>query len=281
LPKGSDVAQAGTPDTPVPLVVLVHGGPHNRDVYGFNAQHQWLANRGYAGLSVNMRGSTGFGKTFLNASAGEWGTKLDDDLSDAVVWAIRNKIANPTRIAIMGGSYGGYAVLRGMTRNPGTYACGIDQYGPSDLLTMQGSNTIYGVSALNRNEVGDPSTPEGRARMRDQSPLTHADQLRNPLLVAQGANDPAVKPYQSDRMVAAVKAHGTPVTYLLYPDEGHGFQRAPNNLSFYAVAEQFLAQCLGGRSEPITADSFSGSSVQVLEGADQIEGLQAALAGRT
>ncbi|HEY8255085.1 MAG TPA: prolyl oligopeptidase family serine peptidase, partial [Rhizomicrobium sp.] len=136
----------------------------------------------------------------------------------------------------------------------------------------------YGVSALNHNEVGDPSTADGLARMKDQSPLSHADQIRNPLLVAQGTNDPAVKPSdQSAPMVAAVKAAGVPVTYLLYPDEGHGFVRAENNLSFYAVAEQFLAKCLGGRAQPLTAADMTASSVQVVEGADYIPGLTAAL----
>jgi acetyl esterase/lipase len=278
LPPGSDPANKGIPNTPQPLILVVHGGPHNRDSFGFNPIHQWLANRGYAALSVNMRGSIGFGKAFLNSSSGEWGTNLDDDLSDAVTWAIRNKIADPARIAIMGGSYGGYAVLRGMTRNPATYACGIDQFGPSDLTTMQSSAATYGVSALNHNEVGDPSTADGLARMKDQSPLSHADQIRNPLLVAQGTNDPAVKPSdQSAPMVAAVKAAGVPVTYLLYPDEGHGFVRAENNLSFYAVAEQFLAKCLGGRAQPLTAADMTASSVQVVEGADYIPGLTAAL----
>jgi dipeptidyl aminopeptidase/acylaminoacyl peptidase len=228
-----------------------------------------------------MRGSTGFGKAFLNASAGEWGTSLDDDLSDAVAWAVRNKIADPARIAIIGGSYGGYAVLRGMTRNPGTYACGIDEYGPSDLVNMQSSTTSYGVSALNHNEVGEPSTPDGQTRMKDQSPLTHANQMRKPLLVAQGANDPAVKPsFQSAPMVAALKSAGVPVTYLLYPDEGHGLVRAENNVSLYAIAEQFLAQCLGGRSEPPTSAEIKASSVEISEGADQIPGLPAALANQ-
>lgn len=276
LPPGSDTARKFMPDAPLPLVLAVHGGPHNRNSFGFDAVNQWLANRGYAVLNVNMRGSTGFGKAFLNASTGEWGTNLDDDLSDAVAWAIRNKIADPARIAIMGGSYGGYAVLRGMTRNPGTYACGIDQYGPSDLLTLQGAANSYGVSALYYNEAGDPSTPEGQARMKDQSPLTHAAQMRNPLLVVQGANDPAVKADQAERMVAAVKAAGVPVTYLFYPDEGHGFVRAENNLSFAGVAEQFLAQCLGGRAQPLTQDEIKASSVQVREGADRIPGLAAA-----
>jgi dipeptidyl aminopeptidase/acylaminoacyl peptidase len=278
LPPGSDSARKGIPDTSLPLVLVVHGGPHDRNSFGFDPVHQWLANRGYAVLSVNMRGSTGFGKAFLNASVGEWGTNLDDDLSDAVAWAVRNKIADPARIAIMGGSYGGYAVLRGMTRNPQLYACGVDEFGPSDLLTMQSSTTTYGVSALNHNEVGDPSTPEGQAKMKDQSPLTHAAEMRSPLLVAQGANDPAVKPYQSEKMVAAVKAVGVPVTYLFYPDEGHGFVRAENNLSFAGVAERFLAGCLGGRFEPLTAGEIKASSVEVREGADRIPGLDTLLA---
>ena len=273
LPPGSVSTTKSVPDTPQPLVLSVHSGPHNRNSFGFDPIHQWLANRGYAVLSVNMRGSTGFGKAFLNASSGEWGTNLDDDLSDAVAWAVRYKVADPARIAIIGGSYGGYAVLRGMTRNPSTYACGIDEYGPSDLLTIENSTTAFTVSAVYHNEVGDPSTPEGQARMKDQSPLTHADQMRKPLLVIQGANDPVVKPYHAEQMVAAVKAAGVPVTYLFYPDEGHGLVRGENNLSFSAVAEQFLAQCLGGRAEPLTPDSVQGSSMQVVEGADQIAGL--------
>jgi dipeptidyl aminopeptidase/acylaminoacyl peptidase len=284
LPPGSDSVKRGIPDRPLPLVLVVHGGPHNRNGFGFDPVHQWLANRGYSVLSVNMRGSTGFGKAFLNASVGEWGTNLDDDLSDAVDWAIRNKIADSARIAIMGGSYGGYAVLRGMTRNPTLYACGVDEFGPSDLLTLESPTNSFGVSALYHNEVGDPSIPGGREKMKDQSPLTHAAEMHSPLLVAQGANDPAVKPDQSEKMVAAVKAIGVPVTYLFYPDEGHGFVRAENNLSFAGVAERFLAKCLGGRFEPLTAEEIKASSVEVREGADNIPALDtvltAALANR-
>jgi dipeptidyl aminopeptidase/acylaminoacyl peptidase len=276
LPAGSDRQIPGRPDTPLPLLLSVHGGPHSRDLPIFNPDHQWAANRGYAVLSVNMRGSTGFGKAFLNASAGEWGARLDDDLTDAVQWAIRNRIADPARIAIMGYSYGGYAVLRGMTRNPELYACGVDMYGASDLTTMQGPGTTYGVSALNYNEVGDGSTPEGVARMREQSPLFHVDRMRRPLLVAQGANDPGTRRIQSDQMVAAMKAAGLPVTYLLFPDEGHGFVRPENNLAFYAVAEQFLGRCLGGRTQPLAV--LSASSMQVLEGAGLVPGLSTALA---
>src|SRR5262249_54969976 len=158
---------------PVPLVVLVHGGPHNRDVYGFSSQHQWLANRGYAVLSVNVRGSVGFGKLFLNGSIGQWGAKLDDDTLDGVAWAVKNGIADPKRIAIMGGSYGGYAALAGLTRDPDTYACGVDLYGISDLETVQQESAAFirTTGAVFPNEVGDPNTIEGRASIRDRSPI--------------------------------------------------------------------------------------------------------------
>jgi dipeptidyl aminopeptidase/acylaminoacyl peptidase len=220
LPKGSDTHHEGIPDNPLPLVLVVHRGPHNRDSIGF-------ANRGYAALSVNMRGSTGFGKAFVNASIGEWGRKLDDDLLDAVGWAIQNKIADPARVAIMGASYGGYAALTGLSRDPDTYACGIDLFGPSDLLAFELTQASYlTTGVMLRKEFGDPSTEEGRAVMKAQSPLFNAAQIRKPLIVTQGANDPSVKQELSDRMVWAVRANGVPVTYVLYPDEGHGFQRA-------------------------------------------------------
>src|SRR5262249_44766138 len=155
----SDTHHEGIPDNPLPLVIVVHGGPHNRDSIGFNAVHQWLANRGYAALSVNMRGSTGFGKASVNASIGEWGRKLDHELLDAVGWAIQNKIADPARVAIMGGSYGGYAALTGLSRDPDTYACGIDLFGPSDLLTFELTLSPYlTVGVMYRKEFGDPST---------------------------------------------------------------------------------------------------------------------------
>ena len=181
----------------------------------------------------------------------------------------------------MGASYGGYATLSGLTRDPDTYACGVDVSGPSNLEGLGPNQPLFfGAGAMYNNEFGDAKTEAGLAQIRDQSPLNHVDRLKSPLLVVQGANDPAVNRSQADRMVAAAKAKGIPVTYLLYPDEGHGFQRAENNLSSMMVAEQFFAKCLGGRAEPITGNSLQGSSMQALEGADQIAGLEAAIAMR-
>jgi dipeptidyl aminopeptidase/acylaminoacyl peptidase len=258
---------------PGALVMLVHGGPWARDVFGYNAYHQWLANRGYSVLSVNFRGSTGFGKAFVNAGDGEWGRRMDDDLLDALGWAISEGVADPARVAIMGVSYGGYAVLAGMTRNPETYACGIDVVGPANLETLIATIPPYweSVRAQLTKAVGDPNTEEGLALMRDRSPLNQAARIARPLLIAQGANDPRVKRAESDQMVAALRANGIPVTYVLYPDEGHGFARPENNISFNAVAEQFLARHLGGRAEPITAGEITASTMQVLEGADGLD----------
>jgi len=255
-----------------PMVLFVHGGPHSRDIFGFNPYHQWLANRGYSVLSVNFRGSTGFGKAFTNAGDGEWGRRMDDDLLDAVGWAIGQGIAEPGRIAIMGGSYGGYAVLASMTRNPETYACGVDIVGPSNLETLLATIPPYWESMRSQltKAIGDPATAAGRALMRERSPVHHADRLRNPLLIAQGANDPRVKQAESDQMVAAMQANGIAVTYLLFPDEGHGFARPANNLAFNAVAEAFLARHLGGRAEPITIAEIEASTMEILEGAEAL-----------
>ena len=261
-PVGSDGAG--------PMVLHVHGGPWSRNVFGFHPVHQWLANRGYSVLSVNFRGSTGFGKAFVNAGDGEWGRRMDDDLLDAVGWAIDQGVAEPGRIAIMGGSYGGYAVLASMTRNPELYACGVDIVGPANLETLIATMPPYWApirSQLTR-AVGDPATAEGLALMRERSPVHQADRLRKPLLIAQGANDPRVKQAESDQMVAAMQANGIPVTYLLYPDEGHGFARPENNLAFHAVAEAFLARHLGGRVEPFAAGEIEASSLHVLQGGE-------------
>ncbi len=258
-------------------MLLVHGGPWARDAFGYNSYHQWLANRGYGVLSVNFRGSTGLGKRFTNAGDREWGRHMDDDLLDAVAWAAAQGIADPARVAIMGGSYGGYAVLAGMTRSPELYACGIDIVGPSNLETLLATIPPYWASfrAQFVRAVGDPDTEEGQALLRERSPLHQAGRIRRPLLIAQGANDPRVKQAEADQMAAAMKANGVPVTYLLYPDEGHGFVRPENNLAFTAVAESFLARCLGGRAEPITAGERQATSMQVLDGAGLIEGLEA------
>jgi dipeptidyl aminopeptidase/acylaminoacyl peptidase len=266
------------PASPLPLVLDVHGGPWARDSYGFNGEHQWLANRGYAVLSVNYRGSTGFGKKFINAGDHEWARNMHNDLLDAVDWAIKEKIAQPDKIAIYGGSYGGYATLVGLTFTPDRFACGVDIVGPSNLFTLLNSIPPYWKSFFEDmvRRIGDPRTPEGRELLKQRSPLTLADKISKPLLIAQGANDPRVKRAEADQIVEAMKARHLPVTYVLYPDEGHGFARPQNRISFYAVAEGFLSKCLGGRAEPIGND-FAGSSLKVIAGADYVEGLPAAL----
>jgi dipeptidyl aminopeptidase/acylaminoacyl peptidase len=257
---------------PQPMVLLVHGGPWGRDAFGFHPEHQWLANRGYAVLSVNFRGSTGFGKAFVNAGDREWGRRMDDDLLDAVARAIDRKIADPKRIAIMGASYGGYATLVGLTRNPEVYACGIDIVGPSNLETLMRTVPPYWESfrVQLHKAIGDPDTEEGLRLARERSPLFYADRISKPLLIAQGANDPRVKQAESDQMVAALTKKGIPVAYLLYPDEGHGFARPANNIAFYALAEAFLARHLGGRSEPVLAEDLKGSSVLIKEGRQEL-----------
>lgn len=279
LPPGSDADGDGVPEAPVPMVLLVHGGPWARDTYGFNAAHQMLANRGYAVLSVNFRGSTGFGKGFLNAANKQWGLKMHDDLIDAVNWAVDQGIAQADKIAIMGGSYGGYATLAGLTFTPEVFACGVDIVGPSNLETLLSTIPPYWAPLVKifHERMGDPSTEEGLALLRAASPLYKADKIVRPLLIAQGANDPRVKQSESDQIVAAMKAAGIPVTYVLYPDEGHGFARPENNIAFYAIAENFLAECLGGRAEPL-GDALKPASAQIVEGAAHVQGLEAALA---
>jgi dipeptidyl aminopeptidase/acylaminoacyl peptidase len=274
LPPGSDQNGDGRPDSPVPMVLNVHGGPWGRDTYGFNNAHQWLANRGYAVLSVNFRSSTGFGKSFVNAGDKEWAAKMHDDLLDSVKWAIDEKITTADKVAIYGGSYGGYATLVGLTFTPDTFACGVDIVGPSNLNTLLASIPAYWKSFFEdlARRVGDPRTEDGKKLLAERSPLTHAGDIKKPLLIGQGANDPRVKQAESDQIVNAMKSKNIPVTYVLFPDEGHGFARPNNRTAFYAVAEGFLSQCLGGRYEPIGND-FKGSSIQVLEGAQNVPGL--------
>jgi dipeptidyl aminopeptidase/acylaminoacyl peptidase len=278
LPRGEG-ADDGPPKRPLPMVLVVHGGPWARDVWGFNAAHQWLANRGYAVLSVNFRGSTGLGKEFTNAGDHQWAGKMHDDLLDAVEWAVNQKIADPRRIAILGGSYGGYATLVGLTFSPEVFACGIDIVGPSNILTLLSSIPPYWQPMVQifKDRVGDFTTREGKAFLEERSPLTHVDRIARPLLIGQGANDPRVKQAESDQIVRLMEQKQIPVTYVLYPDEGHGFARPENRLSFNAVTEAFLAQHLGGRYEPI-GDDFSGSSITVPAGADAVPGLEESLA---
>jgi dipeptidyl aminopeptidase/acylaminoacyl peptidase len=278
LPPGSDANGDGVPDAPVPLVLNVHGGPWARDGYGFDTEHQWLANRGYAVLAVNFRSSTGFGKSFVNAGDKEWGAKMHEDLLDAVDWAVKNKITTADKVAIYGGSYGGYATLAGLTFTPDTFACGVDIVGPSNLQTLLASIPPYWKAFFEEfaTRIGDPRTDEGKKLLEERSPLSKVDAIKKPLLIAQGANDPRVKQAESDQIVAAMKEKNIPVTYVLYPDEGHGFARPQNRTSFYAIAEGFLSQCLGGRYEPVGLD-FRGAELKVLEGAQYVPGLPEAL----
>ncbi|MGQ9801685.1 MAG: alpha/beta fold hydrolase [Candidatus Saccharicenans sp.] len=278
LPSWRDPDNDGRPDKLLPMVLYVHGGPWARDSWGLEPIHQWLANRGYAVLSVNFRGSTGFGKDFINAANLEWAGKMHDDLIDAVNWAVENKIADKNKVAIMGGSYGGYATLVGMTFTPEVFACGVDVVGPSNLRTLLETIPPYWKPMMEMwaTRVGDPRTEEGRKFLDSRSPLTYVDRISKPLLIGQGANDPRVKQTESDQIVKAMQEKNIPVTYVLYSDEGHGFARPENRLSFFAVSELFLARHLGGRAEPI-GDDFKGSTIQVPQGAEQIQGLKEAL----
>lgn len=235
----------------LPLVLFPHGGPWARDVWGYNPTAQWLANRGYAVLQVNFRGSTGFGKAFLNAGNGQWGVgTMQHDLTDAVKWAIAKGIADPKRVCIMGGSYGGYATLAGLTFTPELYACGVDIVGPSNIRTLFGSIPPYWapIKAQFVQRVGDVEKDEELNRRI--SPLFFVDRIKVPLLIGQGANDPRVNIRESDQIVAAMRAKKLPVTYVVYPDEGHGFGRPVNRMDFNGRVEEFLAAHLGGRAEP-------------------------------
>ena len=278
LPAGSHKEEAQRPSKPLPMVLLVHGGPWARDVWGFNPIHQMLANRGYAVLSVNFRGSTGFGKQFLNAGNREWAAKMHDDLLDAVGWAVKEKVADPAKVAIMGGSYGGYATLVGMTFTPEAFACGVSIVGPSNLATLLNTIPPYWAPMVRmfKDRVGDHTTDEGRRFLESRSPLSRVGAIRRPLLIGQGANDPRVKQAESDQIVKAMQEKNIPVTYVLFPDEGHGFARPANNTAFFAVAEQFLSRHLGGRAEPI-GDDFDGSSITVPHGAEGVPGLSEAM----
>jgi len=274
LPPWTDPDGDGQPAAPVPAVVLVHGGPGDeRAQWAFGPFVHWLANRGYAVLYLNFRGSPGFGKKFLNAANMEWGGKMHTDLLEQVDWAIERKIVAAGKVAIMGGSYGGYATLVGMTMTPDRFACGVDLVGPSNLEKFMPHWNVDRMAVV----VGDPRTEEGRRHLRARSPINFAGQTKNPVLIGQGSNDSRVPKYQSDTVVAAMRGAGVPVVYAVYPDEGHGLVRPENSFSFWAIAEQFLARCLGGRAMPLPP-SFAGSSIQVEAGADYVPGLAAALA---
>jgi dipeptidyl aminopeptidase/acylaminoacyl peptidase len=281
LPPGTAVDAAGRPSQPLPMVLVVHGGPWARDEWGFNSMHQLFASRGYAVLSVNYRGSTGFGSAFVAASHGEWGGKMHDDLLDAVGWYTANGYADRSRVAITGGSYGGYATLVGLTATPEAFACGAAYVGVANLTTFLNTVPEYWKPSLPMwyRRVGDPRTPRGLALLTERSPVTHAGAITKPLFIVHGVNDPRVNKAESDQIVAAMKKSRTPVTYALFPDEGHGFSRPPNRLAWAAATETFLATCLGGRYQPL-GDDVRASSMIVPEGADLIPGLAEGLAKR-
>jgi dipeptidyl aminopeptidase/acylaminoacyl peptidase len=245
LPKGVEPKN-------LPVILLPHGGPWGRDVWGYNGWPQFLANRGYAVLQPNFRGSTGYGKKFLDAGNLQWGDKMQDDVTWGVKYLIAKGIADPKRIGIMGGSYGGYATLAGVAFTPDVYAAAVDIVGPSNLITLLDSIPPYWeqIRIMFYKRMGDPRTPAGKAQLERQSPLHAATKIRTPLLVAQGANDPRVNKREADQIVVALRDRGFPVEYIVAPDEGHGFARPINNLALFAAAEKFLAAHLDGRYQP-------------------------------
>lgn len=231
----------------LPMVVNVHGGPWARDTWGYDPETQWIANRGYISLQVNFRGSTGYGKKFLNAGDREWGGRMHDDIIDAVQWAIRKGYADPARIVLYGGSYGGYEALVGAAFTPEIFRCAIDVVGPSNLITFIKSIPPYWSTflAAMHKRVGNPDTEE--AFLQSRSPLFKVDNIKIPLLIVQGANDPRVKQREAEQIVEAMKKKNIAYEYLLFPDEGHGFAKPENRLTFYRAAEKFLAKHLGDK----------------------------------
>lgn len=239
----------GVPAKNLPALIIPHGGPWARDLWGYSPLAQFFANRGYAVLSPNFRGSTGYGKKFLDAGNKEWGRKMQDDVTWGAKYLVAQGIADPKRIGILGGSYGGYATLAGVTFTPDLYAAAVDIVGPSNLITLLESIPPYWepIRKLFYERMGDPNTPDGKALLTERSPLTHAGKITTPLLVVQGANDPRVNKREADQIVIALRDRNYPVEYLVAPDEGHGFARPVNNSAMYMTAEKFLAKHLGGR----------------------------------
>ena len=280
LPLGSDADRNGVPDAPLPMVVYVHGGPSDeRAVYGYSSRLQWLANRGYAVMNVNYRGSPGFGKRFLNAQNLEWGNRMNLDVVDQVHWATEQGIADPKRIGVLGGSYGGYEVLVAMTKTPGVFACGAALAAPVDMesfIRIWWENFIPATNmAYKAIVLGDPDTAQGRASLRESSPLYFAQQAKDPLLIVQGAEDTRVPVQQAQLMVDALLASKVPVTYVVYPDEGHGVVRPGNRRSFNALVEAFFGHCLAGAYTPI-GDQLNEARMGIPVGAELVPGLEQA-----
>jgi acylaminoacyl-peptidase len=268
------VVNGDKPARPLPMVLLVHGGPWERDGYGYRGDHQWLADRGYAVLSVNYRGSTGFGKAFVAAAEKEHARKMHDDLIDMVAWAIGEGIADKAKVAIFGASYGGLASFIGATFTPEVFCCSVPVVGITNLQTLLESMPPYwaGFAEFMYRSYGDPRTEEGRKLLAERSPIHKVDNIAKPMLIFHGANDVRCKVAESDTIVAAMQKKGIPVTYVVYPDEGHGFHKPQNRLAYYAMGEAFFAKHLGGACEPVGSD-FEGSSHEVRAGAGDLAAL--------
>jgi dipeptidyl aminopeptidase/acylaminoacyl peptidase len=239
----------GVPAKNLPAIIFPHGGPWGRDVWGYNGYAQFFANRGYAVLSMNFRGSAGYGKKFIDAGNKEWGRKMQDDVTWGAKYLIAQGIADPKRVGIFGGSYGGYATLAGVAFTPDVYAAAVDLFGPANLITLLESIPPYWEAGRQTfyQRMGNPTTPEGKALLVERSPLTSASKIKTPLMIAQGANDPRVNHAESEQIVVALRDRGFPVEYLLIPDEGHGFARPVNNMASVMATEKFFAKYLGGR----------------------------------
>jgi dipeptidyl aminopeptidase/acylaminoacyl peptidase len=272
LTRPAPESGAGKP----PLVLVIHGGPYARDQWGFMPTHQWLANRGYAALSINYRGSTGFGKAFVTAADHEWGGKMHDDLIDGLDWALNQGFGDPDRVGFFGGSYGGYSALMAATKTPERFTCIVDLFGISNLMTFMATIPPYWTPWFRvwKERIADPDTELGRAFLTDRSPLNHLEHATKPILIAQGTMDVRVVAAESEQMVKALSEHGVPVTYVVFSDEGHGFVRPENRLAFYAVTEAFLAKHLGGEAQPV-GDDFAGSTIAITVGRDLIPGVPA------
>ncbi|AFB31767.1 MULTISPECIES: S9 family peptidase [spotted fever group] len=275
FPNDVKLDKNNIPDRKVPLILNVHGGPWARDSWGYNPEHQWLANRGYAVLSINYRGSTGFGKDFLNAGNLEYAGKMHTDLIDGVNWAIKNNIVDSDKVCIMGGSYGGYATLVGLTMTPDVFACGVDVVGMSNLLTHVQSKAPYMTPLLSiyKTRIGPWDTEEEKEFLRQRSPINFVDNIKKPLFIAQGVHDVRVVQAESEQIVNSMQAKHIPVVYALYKDEGHGFAKPGNRISYYALAEQFLAKILKGRAEHIGNDLKNANLI--LNDKEKISGTEA------
>ncbi|MBN8841939.1 MAG: S9 family peptidase [Sphingomonadales bacterium] len=279
LPTGAKLRADGMPQAPVPLILLVHGGPWLRDDLAFDPQHAWLADRGYAVLSVNFRASGGFGSDFMSKGDRKWSETMHNDLLDSVQWAIDKGVTAKDRVAVMGLSYGGYSTLVSLSFTPDTFQCGVDLAGPSNLVRLISSTPEWWTWQRPQfvNRVGDPTTKDGAADLMRRSPIARVDAISKPLLVTNGANDPRIFPDQSEEIVEALKARGKPVTYAFYPDEGHVYAKDATNISFAAIAEHFLSKCLGGPAQPYGND-LAGSHVELKAGAALVPGLEQAFA---